>query len=164
MYFQVLASLPKWSGQVSPDGKFGLYAPTRGGLEIFELRTGKVVRTLIGKVAEGVFDVLTFFTPTNQHVIYYNKGKRTIRVFRVADGQLIADMRCQSKVRNACATPDGRALVVGYEDGAVQMFLIADRFEPASVEYLVKWRVDQVANKTENAPSENREKTMDSVS
>lgn len=137
---QVHLIIPKWTGQISWDGKHGLYAPTRGGLEIFELRNGKVVRTLIGKVAEGVFDVITFFTPTNNHVIYYNKGKRTIRVFRAADGQLIADMRCQAKVRQACATPDGLALVVGYEDGAVQMFLLADRFEPASVEHLIKWR------------------------
>lgn len=143
---KVLASLPKWTGQVSPDGKFGLSAPTRGGLEIFELRTGKVVRTLIGRVAEGVFDVITFFTPTNHHVVYYHKGKRTIRIFRTADGQQIADMRCQSKVRQVCATPDGRALVVGYEDGAVQMFLIADRFEPASVEHLVKWREEQMVS------------------
>ncbi|CAF4218658.1 unnamed protein product, partial [Rotaria magnacalcarata] len=34
--------LPKWSGQISYDGKYGLYAPTRGGLEIFEFRNGKV--------------------------------------------------------------------------------------------------------------------------
>lgn len=136
-------TLPKWSGQISSDGKYGLYAPTRGGLEIFEFRTGKVVRTLIGKVAEGVYDVLTFFTPTNTHVIYYNKGKRTIRVFRAADGLQIADMKCPAKVRQALATPDGQALAVGYEDGAVQMFLIVDRFETESVEYLKNWREQQ---------------------
>ncbi|CAF4326743.1 unnamed protein product, partial [Adineta steineri] len=131
--------IPKWGGQISSDGKYGLYAPTRGGLEIFELRNAKVVRTLIGKVAEGVFDVLAFFTPTNNHVIYYNKGKRTIRVFRTADGQQIADMKCPAKVRQAMATQDGQALVVGYEDGAVQMFLIVDNLEPASVAYLKAW-------------------------
>ncbi|CAF5000362.1 unnamed protein product [Rotaria magnacalcarata] len=136
--------LPKWSGQISYDGKYGLYAPTRGGLEIFEFRNGKVVRTLIGKVAEGVFDVITFFTPTNNHVIYYNKGKRTIRVFRTKDGRQIADMKCPAKVRQAVATQDGQALVVGYEDGAVQMFLIADPFEPENVEHLKQWRQQQL--------------------
>ena len=95
---------------------------------------------MIGKVAEGVYDVLTFFTPTNNHVIYYNKGKRTIRVFRAADGLQIADMKCPAKVQQALATPDGRALAVGYEDGAVQMFLIVDRFETESMEYLKNWR------------------------
>ena len=136
-------TLSKWSGQISSDGKYGLYAPTRGGLEIFEFRNGKVVRTLIGKVAEGVFDVITFFTPTNAHVVYYNHGKRTIRIFRTVDGQQIADMKCQAKIRQAVATQDGHALVVGYEDGSVQMFLIVDRFDPNSVTYLKQWRKQQ---------------------
>ena len=155
-------TLPKWSGQISYDGKYGLYAPTRGGLEIFEFRNGKVVRTLIGKVAEGVYDVITFFTPTNKHVIYYNKGKRTIRVFRTADGAQIADMKCPAKVRQALATPDGHALVVGYEDGAVQMFLIVDRLEPESVEFLKDWREQQWAfNADEPVQQEMVEKKPD---
>jgi hypothetical protein len=87
--------------------------------------------------------VITFFTPTNNHVIYYNKGKRTIRVFRAIDGQQIADMKCQSKVRQAMATPDGLALIVAYEDGAVQMFLIVDQYEPISIAHLNKWREKQ---------------------
>ncbi|UJR21317.1 hypothetical protein I4U23_024408 [Adineta vaga] len=150
--------IPKWSGQISSDGKYGLYAPTRGGLEIFEFRNGKVVRTLIGKVAEGVFDVITFFTPTNKHVIYYNKGKRTIRVFRTIDGQQIADMKCPAKVRQAMATQDGQALVVGYEDGAVQMFLIVDRTEPSSVDNLKTWRQYQRESRMESLQQEPNEK------
>ncbi|CAF4551274.1 unnamed protein product [Rotaria sp. Silwood1] len=146
--------LPKWSGQISSDGKYGLYAPTRGGLEIFEFRNGKVVRTLIGKVAEGVFDVITFFTPTNNHVIYYHKGKRTIRIFRSIDGRQIADMRCPAKVRQAIATNDGRALVVGYEDGAVQMFLIVDRFEQKTITYLKEWRRQQLESIVEPVQQE----------
>lgn len=138
------STLPKWGGQISSDGKFGLYAPTRGGLEIFEFKTGKVVRTLIGKIAEGVFDVITFFTPTNQHVIYYHKGKRTIRVFRTNDGYQLADMKCPAKVRQAMTTQDGRILVVGYEDGTIQVFLIVDHTEPTSVAYLKNWRKFQL--------------------
>ena len=110
-----------------------------------------------------VFDVITFFTPTNHHVIYYNKGKRTIRVFRAADGQLIADMRCPAKVRQACATQDGKALVVGYEDGAVQMFLIADRFEPTSVTHLIQWRKEQIAMKEQQMEEEFADKQFELV-
>ncbi|CAF1235202.1 unnamed protein product [Adineta steineri] len=150
--------IPKWGGQISSDGKYGLYAPTRGGLEIFELRNAKVVRTLIGKVAEGVFDVLAFFTPTNNHVIYYNKGKRTIRVFRTADGQQIADMKCPAKVRQAMATQDGQALVVGYEDGAVQMFLIVDNLEPASVAYLKAWRKHRLESHADSTQTDGNDK------
>ena len=152
-------TLPKWGGQISSDGKYGLYAPTRGGLEIFEFRNGKVVRTLIGKVAEGVFDVITFFTPTNHHVIYYHKGKRTIRVFRTVDGQQIADMKCPAKVRQALATQDGKALVVGYEDGAVQVFLIVDHSDESSIEDLKEWRKYQFESKIEAVSNRKPRKT-----
>ncbi|CAF4563894.1 unnamed protein product, partial [Rotaria magnacalcarata] len=53
-------------------------------------------------------------------------------------------MKCPAKVRQAVATQDGQALVVGYEDGAVQMFLIADPFEPENVEHLKQWRQQQL--------------------
>lgn len=33
-------SIPKWNGSCTHDGKFGLYAPSRGGLELLELRKG----------------------------------------------------------------------------------------------------------------------------
>jgi hypothetical protein len=128
---------------------------------MFDFRNGKVVRTLIGKVAEGVFDVLAFFTPTNQHVIYYNKGKRTIRVFRAVDGRQIADMRCPAKVRQACATHDGRALVVGYEDGAIQMFLIVDPYEPNTIAYLKNWRKRQFESIMASLQQETGEKSSE---
>jgi len=102
--------------------------------------------------------VITFFTPTNEHVIYYNKGKRTIRVFRAGDGRQIADMRCSAKVRQALATSDGRVLVVGYEDGAVQAFLIVDQYEPSSIPYLKKWRKHQFESKIEAVQQEPTEK------
>jgi Lon protease-like protein len=102
--------------------------------------------------------VITFFTPTNNHVIYYNKGKRTIRVFRAGDGRQIADMRCSAKVRQALATNDGRVLVVGYEDGAVQAFLIVDPYESSSIPYLKQWRKHQFESKIEAVSLEPTEK------
>jgi hypothetical protein len=102
--------------------------------------------------------VITFFTPTNTHVIYYNKGKRTIRVFRSIDGRQIADMKCQAKVRQAYATTDGRALIVGYEDGAVQMFLIVDRFEQSNLTYLKNWRKNQLESTIESEQQEVNER------
>jgi hypothetical protein len=102
--------------------------------------------------------VLAFFTPTNNHVIYYNKGKRTIRVFRTVDGRQIADMRCPAKVRQALATHDGRGLVVGYEDGAVQMFLIVDHYDESSINYFRNWRKQQFEAKIEAVQQEITEK------
>jgi hypothetical protein len=105
--------------------------------------------------------VITFFTPTNNHVIYYNKGKRTIRVFRTADGQQIADMRCPAKLRQAVATQDGQALVVAYEDGAVQMFLIVDRLDLSSIAHLKKWRKQQFESTIEPIQQETIDKQIE---
>ena len=35
------------------DGRYGLYAPATGGMEMLDLRTGKVCKTLIPKVIAG---------------------------------------------------------------------------------------------------------------
>jgi hypothetical protein len=41
--------------------------------------TGCVVRTLIPKLAEGIFDVIATFNKTNEYVLYYHSGRKTIR-------------------------------------------------------------------------------------
>ena len=82
-----LKSIPFWDGTCSKDGRYGLYAPATGGMEMLDLRTGKVCRTLIPKVechpdlislgfeqvAEGIFDVLAVFNETNEFVLYYHR-------------------------------------------------------------------------------------------
>jgi hypothetical protein len=54
----------------------------RGGLELIELRKGVTVKTYISKVAEGVFTVISMFNRTDEYVLYYHSGRKTIRVFR----------------------------------------------------------------------------------
>lgn len=77
-----LRSIPKWGGSVTKDGKFGLYAPSRGGLELLELKKGQTVKTFIPKVAEGVFTIICLFNKTDEYVLYYHSGRKTLRVFR----------------------------------------------------------------------------------
>ena len=48
-------------------------------MDLLDLRTGQVVRTLIPKIAEGIFDVIATFTKTNEYVLYYHSGRKTIR-------------------------------------------------------------------------------------
>ncbi len=40
-------SIPQWGGSCSKDGRYGIYAPSRGGLDILDLRHGTVMRTLV---------------------------------------------------------------------------------------------------------------------
>lgn len=47
-----------------------------------ELRTSTNVTPLISRSAEGVFTNVTLFNATDQYVLYYHSGHKTIRVFR----------------------------------------------------------------------------------
>jgi WD40 repeat protein len=139
-----LRSVFKWNGKLTTDDKYGLYAPTRGGLEILDLNDGSKVKTLIPKVAEGVFDIDTEITENDKHIIYYHSGKRTIRVFRIEDGKQIANFKCTAKLTCMKAAQDSKSLVIGCEDGSVNMLIIADPESEENVEYLKNWRQEQL--------------------
>ena len=68
-----IRSINGWDGTCSKDGRYGLFAPSTGGMEMLDLRSGKVCKTLIPKVAEGIFDVLAVFNATNEYILYYHR-------------------------------------------------------------------------------------------
>jgi hypothetical protein len=105
---RILKSIPFWDGICTKDGRYGLYAPATGGMEMLDLRTGRVCKTLIPKVAEGIFDVMAVFNATNEFVLYYHSGRKTIRAFRRKDGRLIANFRVQADLKGMETTTDGR--------------------------------------------------------
>lgn len=96
-------------------------------MDLLDLRTGQVVRTLIPKIAEGIFDVIATFTKTNEYVLYYHSGRKTIRspdiifklnlqsnfserLFRRKDGTQIANYRVSADLRCLDTTRDGRSV------------------------------------------------------
>ncbi|KAL7638639.1 UNVERIFIED_CONTAM: hypothetical protein RMT77_011211 [Armadillidium vulgare] len=119
-------SIPKWGGKVTHDGKYGLFAPARGGLELLELRHGNSVRTLIPRIAEGVFSVICMFTENDEYVLYYHGGRKTLRVFRLTDGKMIANYRVQAELTAIAGSADGRSIVLGTLDGCLSSLSIAD--------------------------------------
>ncbi|XP_046671615.1 NACHT and WD repeat domain-containing protein 2 [Homalodisca vitripennis] len=133
---RAVRTVPKWGGCCTRDGKFGLYAPSRGGLELVELKKGNTVRTFIPKVAEGVFTVICMFNKTDEYVLYYHSGKKTLRVFRTADAKMIANFRVQAELSAVESTEDGRAIVLGTVDGCVSALAIADPDKPEMKEFL----------------------------
>ena len=137
-------SVPKWNGKATKDDKCGLYAPSRGGLDLIDLKNGNKVKVLIPKIAEGVFDVDTLITENDKHVIYYHSGRRTIRAFRIEDGQKIADYKSTARVRCMVCAQDSKSVVIGCEDGTVNMMIIADPEMQDYVDYLKEWRQDQI--------------------
>lgn len=98
----------------------------RGGLDLLELKKGTTVKTFIPKVAEGVFTVICMFTDNDEYVLYYHSGKKTLRVFRTSDSQLIANYRMQAELTAIKSTTDGRSLVLGTVDGCLSVFCIVD--------------------------------------
>ncbi len=139
-----MRSIKNWNGKFTSDDKYGLFAPTRGGLELIELKNGTRVKVFIPKVAEGVFDVDTLITGDDKHVVYYHTGKRTIRVYRISDSKKIADYKSTAKVRTIVCTQDNNSIVLGCEDGTVNMLMIADSESYATIENLKAWRKDQM--------------------
>lgn len=131
-----IRTIQKWGGSCTRDGKFGLYAPPRGGLELLELRKGTTVKTFIPKVAEGVFTVICMFTEGDEYVLYYHSGKKTLRVFRTSDTQLIANYRMQAELTAIMSTTDGKGLVLGTVDGCLSVLAIADPENPEIFKYL----------------------------
>ena len=65
---------------------------------------------MIPKIAEGIFDVIAVFTRTNEYVLYYHSGRKTIRLFRRKDGGQIANYRVSAELRCLETTQDGRSL------------------------------------------------------
>lgn len=99
---------------------------SRGGLDLLELKKGTTVKTFIPKVAEGVFTVICMFTDNDEYVLYYHSGRKTLRVFRTSDNQLIANYRMQAELTAIKSTTDGRSLVLGTVDGCLSVFCIVD--------------------------------------
>lgn len=131
-----IRSIPKWNGSCTHDGKFGLYAPTRGGLELLELRKGTTTKTFIPKVAEGVFTVICMFTEGDEYVLYYHSGKKTLRVFRTMNTDMIANFRMQAELTAIKSTRDGKGLVLGTVDGCLSVLAIADPVKEDTFKYL----------------------------
>ncbi|XP_034663860.1 NACHT and WD repeat domain-containing protein 2 [Drosophila subobscura] len=131
-----IRSIAKWGGSITRDGKCGLYAPTRGGLEMLELRKGTTVKTFIPKVAEGVFSVICIFTENDEYVAYYHSGRKTIRVFRTGDTEMIANYRLQAELTAIKSSKDGRAIVLGTVDGCMSVLAIVDPKKQEMIEYL----------------------------
>ena len=47
------------------------------------------------------------FNETNEYVLYYHSGRKTLRVFRVSDGVMIANYRVPSDLSAVESTIDG---------------------------------------------------------
>jgi len=79
---------------------------------------------------------VTSFNATDQYVLYYHSGHKTLRVFRVLDGQMLANYRLAAELTAIDTTTDGRCVVIGTLDGCLSVLAIADPTVPGSFQFL----------------------------
>ena len=144
----LVRSVMRWNGMAMKTGKHGLFAPSRGGLELLELKSGKTTRTFIPRVAEGVFSIDVMFTKNDKHVVYYHSGHRTLRVFRVSDGKRIANFKTHAEMTYMTGTTEGETIVMGAVDGSFTVLTIADPEYEENVEFLQSLPSRRVAKGT----------------
>ena len=88
------------------------------------------MRTLIPKTAEGINNVICKFNETYEYVLYYHGGRKTLRVFKMSDGSMIANYRVPSALTSIESTTDGNNVVLGMVDGSISTLTIADLDHP----------------------------------
>jgi WD40 repeat protein len=133
---RILNKICRWNGQSTSDGNYGLFAPSRGGLELIDLRYGSTVKVLLPQTSEGVLSVVTSFTATDEYVYYYHSAKKIIRLIRLEDGKVIANYKVSAEAKVIKSTPDGKYLVVGGVDGSFIVLMIVDPNKKASLKQL----------------------------
>ncbi|KAJ0171169.1 hypothetical protein K1T71_013368 [Dendrolimus kikuchii] len=121
--------VPRWNGACTRDGKLGLCAPSRGGLDVIELKRGAPLQQLICRSAEGVFSIITMFSSTDHYVFYYHSGRKTVRVFRTIDGRGIAEYRAPAEVTGIASAHGGKAVAIASQDGCLTVLNIVDPYE-----------------------------------
>ena len=103
-----------------------MFSPSGGGLDVLDLKSGAILTTLIPKLAEGMFHVIAKFNETNEYVLYYHSGHKTLKVFRMEDGEMIANYRVPSNLTSLESTSDGNHVAMGMVDGNISILTIAD--------------------------------------
>ena len=79
---------------------------------------------------------MAVFNATNEYVLYYHSGRKTIRAFRRKDGTMIANFRVQADLKGMETTGDGRSVVLGMGDGSMTTLTIADPDKTDIAQYL----------------------------
>lgn len=126
----------RWNGMVMKMGKFGLYVLNWGGLDLLDLKLGKIVCMLILWVVEGVFSIDVMFIENDKYVVYYYFGYCILWVFWILDGIRIVNFKVYVEVMYMVGIMNGEILVVGVVDGSLIIFIIVDLEYDENVEFL----------------------------
>jgi WD40 repeat protein len=106
---------------VTPDGKRAVSASADKTLKVWDLETGRVLRTLQGH-SDSVPGVAV--TPDGQRAVSASHDK-TLKVWNLDTGLLIATFRCDASA-SCCAFADERRIVAGDAGGRVYFLALEE--------------------------------------
>lgn len=116
-----LDTAPVWSVVLSPDGQTMISGGANQTIKIWNIETGKILKTLSGH--EDVVRRLVL-TPDGKTLIS-GSGDRTIKLWDLQTNQLIQTLEQESPVWELALSPDGKTLFSGGEDGALKVWQIS---------------------------------------
>ncbi len=86
---------------------------------VWDIRTGRPLHTLTGH--RGPVNGLAV-TPDARHLVSTSVQDRSLRLWRLADGALLASFQGESQCSACALAPDGRTVVTGARTGGVEVF------------------------------------------
>ncbi len=119
---------------------------------------------------EGVHNISAEFSPSDEYILYYHGGRKTLKIFRVSDGTLVGTLRPHATLTSFACTKNGEKCLIGGEDGSLLTTWIVDIGDKESLQRLAKeptrealarhlgvqtWKEDTVGERDPNIPAIN---------
>ena len=83
---------------------------------------------------------------TDEYVIYYNSGLKSLLLFRLSDATQLANYVIQAELKSINTSYDGRRVMFGSSDGALTTLIISDPRRKEDYEQIRNMKSRQTKN------------------
>ena len=87
---------------------------------------------------------------TDEYVVYYNSGMRSLSLFRIRDATQLANYVIHAEVSCINTSYDGRKVILGTGDGALTTLAISDRNKKEDYKYIRNMKSRQTGHINES--------------
>lgn len=117
----LLDTAPVWSVVLSPDGRTVIGGGANQTIKVWDIQTGRVIKTLSGHQ-----DVVRWLILTRDgETLISGSGDRTIKIWDLQTGQVLQTLNQGSAVWGLALSPDQKTLYSGGEDGTLKMWQLS---------------------------------------
>lgn len=111
-----------WTAVVTPDGRYAISGSFDRSVRIWELSTGRVVRTLAGH-SDWIMGVAVM--PDGRRIISVSQDS-TLVMWELQTGKRLALLMTNAVLHCVALTPDGPKILLGDASGGVRIIDIVD--------------------------------------